>query len=71
MNDIEELGVYVWEDGSDVTHIRWGLGEPDNAGGSERCMGLLQFDGGFAVITCEGAWKDYSFCETDYHSIYS
>jgi hypothetical protein len=71
MNDIEELGVYVWEDGSDVTHIRWAPGDPNNSGGSERCIGMMRTNGGFFVILCDGPYKDFLFCETNYDSIYS
>ncbi|XP_077993136.1 lymphocyte antigen 75-like [Glandiceps talaboti] len=28
MNDIEEDGVYVWSDGSNVTYVNWAVGEP-------------------------------------------
>ena len=69
MNDIEEEGVYVWEDGSTVTHVRYSPTEPNNVG-DEDCMGVWKVDGGFADVLCEG-FLGFSFCETDYHSIYS
>ena len=67
MNNIEEVGVYVWDDGSPVTHVRYSPGEPSDVNG-ERCMGLWKEGGGFSDLTCEG-FPSYSFCETDYHSV--
>ena len=71
MNDIEEEGVYVWEDGSPVTHVRYATSEPNNYGGNEDCIGLAKEDGGFSDVECGENFLGFSICKTDYHSIYS
>ena len=65
MNDIAEEGVYIWEDGSPVTHVRYTPGEPGDA---EDCMALFVEDGGFADVVCTG-WAGYFICETDYNTL--
>ncbi len=69
MNDIAEEGIYVWEDGSPVSHIRFKPGEPNNYN-DEDCMGLWSGNGGFADVKCDG-WGGFFLCETDYNRIYS
>ena len=68
MNDIAEEGVYIWEDGSPVTHVRYTSVDPDNYGGNEDCMALWVVDGGFADVDCKG-WGGYFICETDYNTL--
>ena len=64
MNDLAKEGVYVWDDGSPVTHTRFTLGEPNNAN-NEDCMALLWVDGGFGDVDCYG-WETFFICESDY-----
>ena len=68
MNDIAEEGVYIWDDGSPVTHIRFAQYEPNNYGGDEDCMALWTEDGGLADYGCNGF---YFICETDYNTLLS
>ena len=67
MNDIAEEGVYIWEDGSPVTHARYAPNQPDNYANSEDCMTLWAGDGGFSDSSCTGQ-EGYFICETDYNT---
>ena len=69
MNDIAREGVFVWDDGSPVTHMRFTPGEPNNYGGGENCMTLYKGDGGFTDSDCD--YETFSFCESDYSRLFS
>ena len=69
MNDIDEEGVYIWEDGSPVTYIKYAPDEPNNYGGDEDCMILSIGGGGFGDANCE-VWVGNFICETDYNSLH-
>ena len=66
MNDITEEGVYVWNDGSPVTHIRFAPSEPNNVF-NEDCMTIWRGDGGFNDLSCTSL--RYFICETDYGTL--
>ena len=68
MNDIAEAGVFVWDDGSPVTHMRFRPGEP-NDGEDGNCMVLYKGDGGFTDARCD--YETFSFCESDYSRLFS
>ena len=68
MNDIAEEGVYVWDDGSPVTHTRFIPGDPNNYQNQD-CMALMRVDGGFADIQCD--WQKVFICESDYSKLSS
>ena len=63
MNDLAKEGVYVWDDGSPVTHTKFTFGQPNNWG-EQDCMALLREDGGFGDIPCD--WRMFFICESDY-----
>ena len=67
MNDIDEEGVYIWEDGSLVTYIKFAPDEPNNYGGDEDCMILWVGGAAFADARCAG-WGGHFICETDYNT---
>ena len=68
MNDIAEEGVYVWDDGSPVTHMRFLSGEP-NYGRDGNCMLLYKEDGGFADGYCDS--EEFFMCKTAYSKLFS
>ena len=65
LNDIAEEGVWVWSDGSPVTHTKFGLGQPDNSG-NEDCVEMKS--NGFLNDRSCGVLLHF-FCETNYNSI--
>ena len=67
MNDIDEEGVYVWEDDSPVTHLRWAPNEPNNMN-NEDCMAIGKGDGGYNDYGCEKE-DTYFICEADYNKL--
>lgn len=67
MNDIDEEGVYVWEDGSPVTHLRWEESEPNNLN-DEDCMTIRQVDGAYNDYACESE-DSYFICEAEYDKL--
>ena len=52
LNDIVSENTWVWADGSTNTYTRWGIGEPNNAGGAEDCV-HLHSDGYWNDLPCE------------------
>ncbi len=68
MNDIAEEGVFVWEDGSPVTHQRWAPSNP-NGGTGENCVSISKTEGGFADLPCH-EWGVFAICETDYNALF-
>ena len=68
MNDIAEEGVFVWEDGSPVTHQRWAPSNP-NGGTGENCVSISKTEGGFADLPCN-EWGVFAICETDYNVLF-
>lgn len=68
MNDIAEEGVYVWDDGSPVTHTRFTQGDPNNYYDQD-CMALMRVDGGFGDIQCY--WQKFFICESNYSKLSS
>ena len=66
MNDIAEEGVYVWDDGSPVTQIRFAPYEPNNLH-NEDCMTIWPGNGGFNDFSCTGLC--YFICEADYGTL--
>ena len=67
MNDIAEEGVYVWDDGSPVTHVRYAPNEPNNLG-NEDCMTMWKGSGGFNDLDCDRSGC-FFICETDYNNL--
>ena len=65
MNDVDEEGVYIWEDGSPVTYLKFVPGEPT---GYEDCIILWVAAGAFADADCAG-WEGPFICETDYNTL--
>ena len=45
LNDQKTEGTYVWSDGSAVSYMNWGGGEPNNFGGDEDCSAFLSGGG--------------------------
>ena len=68
MNDLAEVGVYVWDDGSPVTHLRFSPGEPNYL--TQSCMLMWNGDGGFADGPCDGL-ETFFICKTDYNKLFS
>ena len=66
MNDTAKEGVYVWEDGSPVTHTRW-LKDDPNGSEEENCIGLYRDDGGFVDVKCDT--ESFFICKTNYGAL--
>ena len=67
MNDLAEQGVYVWDDGSPVTHSRFSPGEPNNV--KQNRILLWKADGGLADTYCD-TWESFFICETNYNRLF-
>ena len=65
LNDIAEEGVWVWSDGSPVTHTKFDRGEPNNFN-NEDCVAMNS--NGFLYDWSCGVLQ-HLFCETNYNSI--
>jgi hypothetical protein len=55
LSDVAQEGVWVWESGVAYRYTKWAPFEPNNAGGSENCVGT-NFNG-------VGTWNDFT-CTT-------
>jgi len=49
LSDLEEDGVFVWSDGTDLDYFDWGGGEP-NGGTNENCVHWADWN--------DGLWND-------------
>ncbi|PIK48587.1 putative alpha-N-acetylgalactosamine-specific lectin-like [Apostichopus japonicus] len=58
IHDSEKEGVWTYEDGSNLTYVNWGNGEPTGGWGYEEDCGVIRF-GDYNDITCE---EKYRFC---------
>ncbi|XP_062410864.1 macrophage mannose receptor 1-like [Sardina pilchardus] len=45
-------GQYAWVDGSPVTYVHWGPGEPNNANGEEQCVQMNRYPGSWNDVNC-------------------
>jgi hypothetical protein len=64
LNDLEQTGVWRWQNGTPFDYQHWGAGEPNDISGSEHCGELNRFgvDGGWNDEPCEQAQP--FVCET-------
>ena len=37
LTDVETEGIFLWEDGSSLSHKNWNVNEPDNCCGGQDC----------------------------------
>lgn len=68
MNDIAEENVFVWEDASPVTYLRFSANEPNDEN-EQDCIALWKFNGLFTDVSCNTPY--FYICETDYSSLNS
>ncbi|XP_072570731.1 uncharacterized protein [Paramormyrops kingsleyae] len=52
-------GEYMWLDGSPVTYVHWGPGEPNNANGEEECVQIKRYPGTWNDENCGRAMAGY------------
>ncbi|KAL2099694.1 hypothetical protein ACEWY4_004088 [Coilia grayii] len=52
-------GQYLWVDGSPVTYVHWGPGEPNDANGEEQCVQMRRHPGDWNDVNCGRATAGY------------
>ncbi len=45
MNQLSLTSGFVWSDGSPLNYVNWARGEPNDAGGGEKCGEMRSYDG--------------------------